>query len=502
MSLGPSTRRSILALLAVSAATFGCAAVPAGESGGSGGDTSSSSGGSGPGGQTTGGSSGGSTGSTGTGGSTGSTGTGGATGHGGSSSVGGSTGSSGVGGATGHGGSSGVGGSTGSSGVGGSTGSTGVGGSSGSCAGTLMMCSGSCVDTTGSQNNCGGCGKACRADETCWQSACKCPTGQGDCGGSCKDIMASTVNCGTCGNACATGATCVTGVCQCPTGQTACSSACTDENTDGKNCGSCGKVCASGTSCLFGACLDPTSLTCTPSAQANKTPMSAASITLGKYWINNNEWGASSGSGTQSIWSTCQQGDLIGWGTSWSWTGTTNAVKSYASSILGWQWGWKLTNAAGMPIDTGLPLQISSGSKLNCGWSFNFTQSGGSADVAYDIFAHAMKMPGTNDNPTDEIMIWLYTANGAGPIGTKQATVTIDSASWNLYRGMSTWNVFSYVRATNATSAVVNVMDFMNDLVSRGWMQTSKYVTSVQSGTEIFTGTGELDTTGYYCRVQ
>jgi xyloglucan-specific endo-beta-1,4-glucanase len=45
-------------------------------------------------------------------------------------------------------------------------------------------------------------------------------------------------------------------------------------------------------------------------------------------------------------------------------------------------------------------------------------------------------------------------------------------------------------------------MDFMNDLVSRGWVQSSKYLTSVQSGTEIFTGTGELDTTGYYCRIQ
>ena len=118
------------------------------------------------------------------------------------------------------------------------------------------------------------------------------------------------------------------------------------------------------------------------------------------------------------------------------------------------------------------------------------------------MFLHTIAMPGTNDTPTDEIMIWLYTAGGAGPIGTKQTTVTIDSASWDLYRGSTTWNVFSYVRTANATSAVINVMDFMNDLVARGWVQSSKYLSSVQSGTEIFTGTGELDTTGYYCRVQ
>jgi hypothetical protein len=266
-------------------------------------------------------------------------------------------------------------------------------------------------------------------------------------------------------------------------------------NTDGKNCGKCGTVCASGTQCLFGACLDPNSLSCTPSAKANTSSANAASITLGKYWINNNEWGASTGSGTQSIWSTCQEGDLIGWGTSWNWTGTSNKVKSYASSVLGWQFGWKLTNG-------GLPLQISSTSNLNCGWSFSFNNSGGSAEVAYDVFIHQIMMPGTNDNPTDEMMIWLDVLNGAAPEGTKQTTVTIDSASWDLYRGSTTWNVFSYVRTQNATSAVVNIKDFTGDLVARGWLQSSKYITSVQSGTEIFTGTGELDTTGYYCRIQ
>ena len=41
------------------------------------------------------------------------------------------------------------------------------------------------------------------------------------------------------------------------------------------------------------------------------------------------------------------------------------------------------------------------------------------------------------------------------------------------------------------------MMDFMNDLVTRGWMQSSKYVRSVQAGTEVFTGTGQLDTRGY-----
>ncbi|WP_239311423.1 GH12 family glycosyl hydrolase domain-containing protein [Plantactinospora mayteni] len=55
---------------------------------------------------------------------------------------------------------------------------------------------------------------------------------------------------------------------------------------------------------------------------------------------------------------------------------------------------------------------------------------------------------------------------------------------------MGTWNVYSYVRTSNITSATLNLRDFTNDVVSRGWMSSSKYLTSVQAGPEIFTGNG------------
>lgn len=370
------------------------------------------------------------------------------------------------------------------------------------CAGSLTKCGASCVDLMGSQNNCGMCGKSCPADQACWQGACRCATGYAVCGGTCKDVATSTINCGTCGNVCATGASCVMGMCQCPAEGLACSGACKAVNTDPQNCGKCGTVCGAGTMCLYGGCIDPTSVACSPKAEAGRTSAQAASISMGKYWVNNNQWGYKTGSGTQSIWSTCQQGDLVGWGTGWSWTGTSNAVKSYASSILGWHWGWKVGN-------TGMPVQISSGKKLNCGWDFTVTQSGGSLDISYDIFAHTISNAGTNDDPTDEIMIWLYKQEGAGPIGTKQATVTIGGTAWDLYRGtvndgnnQHRWNVFSYVRVANATTSVLNIMDFMNDLVSRSWIQSSKYLSTIQSGVEVFAGTGQLITNGYYCRIQ
>jgi hypothetical protein len=58
------------------------------------------------------------------------------------------------------------------------------------------------------------------------------------------------------------------------------------------------------------------------------------------------------------------------------------------------------------------------------------------------------------------------------------------------------------VRVNNATNVSFNIRDFTSDLVSRGWMSSSKYLTSVQAGTEVFIGSGTLNTTSYSTNVQ
>jgi hypothetical protein len=373
------------------------------------------------------------------------------------------------------------------------------------CAAGLTKCGAACVDITGSQVNCGSCGNACPADQSCWQSACICPTGQDTCGanGACVDVQANTSNCGKCGNACATGASCTGGSCACPGAQIACSGKCVDPSSDKSNCGACGKTCSGSTSCLSGACLDPTTLTCSGSQQNNSCTKDA-NITLGPYWVNNNWWGASGGSGQACIWSNCVTGDLAGWGQSFNWTGDASQVKSYASIIFGWQWGWR-TNSGGQRLVTALPLQLNSNKAVNCGWDFAVTPSGTvTLNVSYDLFVHSIANAGTNDDPTDEVMIWLYRANGAAPIGSKTgAAFSAGGGTFDLYDGANTkWKVHSYVRQTNGTTAVLNLMDFMHDLASRGLVANTKYLSSVQAGSEVFLGQGQVQTNGFYCRVQ
>jgi hypothetical protein len=128
--------------------------------------------------------------------------------------------------------------------------------------------------------------------------------------------------------------------------------------------------------------------------------------------------------------------------------------------------------------------------------------TGGVFNVAYDLFTHSMAMPGSSDDPLEEIMIWLYREGGAGPIGNQIDTVSVAGADWALHQGTNVWNVLSFVRTTNTTSAAFNIMDFMNTLVSGGYIPSSRYLSNVEAGTEVFSGTGRLDTDSFYCTIQ
>src|SRR5262245_1480 len=101
------------------------------------------------------------------------------------------------------------------------------------------------------------------------------------------------------------------------------------------------------------------------------------SITMGKYWLNSNLWGAHTGSGTQCLWGASASSSTIAWGTDWNWSGQANSVKSYNCAVLGWHWGWKLPH-------TGLPLQLSTRRSVQTTWNFDLTQTApGGLNVAY-----------------------------------------------------------------------------------------------------------------------
>jgi hypothetical protein len=328
-------------------------------------------------------------------------------------------------------------------------------------------------------------------DDVEFIGATACDAGLKLCGTECTDTTTDQDNCGTCGNKCADPHTCSGGKCVCSSPYTDCSGTCVNLQIDAQNCGGCGKSCSG--QCSGGSCQASTCAANMP--QQNKQTNKGDNIDLGKYFINNNWWGDASASGSQSIWSTCSSGNTIGWGTEWNWSGGSGVI-SYASAVLGWHYGWKMSN-------TGLPIQLSAGKTITCGWTYR-VQPGQTINVSYDLFAHTQSNPTESQEPSDEIMIWLYRAGGAGPIGGTVASVNIGGSSWELHQGSNgRWQVHSYVRTSNAdTGATLVISDFLKDLTTSRGLSASKYLSSIQSGTEVYQGSGRLDTDQYYCVIQ
>ena len=231
-----------------------------------------------------------------------------------------------------------------------------------------------------------------------------------------------------------------------------------------------------------------------PAARGAATSDEFGTIFVSKYFLNNNVWGqGDSPSGWNAIWNS-NSSSPVWWGTAYNWpvNGNPNSVKAYPSIVSGWHWGNWSNNS-------GLPVRIWDNKNVSTGGNFTL-QNAGVQNVAYDCWFHTLANPTWEHQPSDELMIWVASYGGAGPLGTYQETVTIAGTLWNVYKGNIGWNVYSFVRVSNTTSWSFNIRDFTNYVTySKGWMSNAKFLTSVQFGTEVFStnGSGQLDVGNY-----
>jgi hypothetical protein len=228
-------------------------------------------------------------------------------------------------------------------------------------------------------------------------------------------------------------------------------------------------------------------------ARATTTCRPGGSVMMGKYWLVDDIQGET-GSGWQCVWDGWKSDSTIGWGTSWSWSGRPTSVKSFAAGVLGWRWGTKVPVA-------GLPVRLSALRSAKTAWSFQAPGSG-SFDIGYELWLHDVPNPDAASEPAGQVVIWLYGSGGATPQGVKVAKVKIAGTSWDLYEGRTGWDVYSFVRTSNTSSATLDLKDFLDQLRTRRGLGSSTYLSGVAAGIEVFTGTGQLTTTSYRVDVQ
>lgn len=99
-------------------------------------------------------------------------------------------------------------------------------------------------------------------------------------------------------------------------------------------------------------------------------------------------------------------------------------------------------------------------------------------------------------------MVWLAAYGGAGPIsstGSAIATATIGSYTFKLYSGTNgDTTVYSFVSTSTVTSFTGDLNLFFQYLIDNEGISSSLYITSLQAGTEPFTGSNAVMTTSSY----
>jgi xyloglucan-specific endo-beta-1,4-glucanase len=112
------------------------------------------------------------------------------------------------------------------------------------------------------------------------------------------------------------------------------------------------------------------------------------------------------------------------------------------------------------------------------------------SDVSYDLWL----APSVGANNKYEIMIWLGSYGGAGPISETNdkplATPTILGTKWKLFKGPNgDTTVFSFVAPKNIGNWNGDLKKFFDYLTTSQGVSKDMVVTSLQAGTEPFVGT-------------
>jgi hypothetical protein len=199
------------------------------------------------------------------------------------------------------------------------------------------------------------------------------------------------------------------------------------------------------------------------------------SVNGGEYTVQNNVWGADtsqcisvSGTGFTVTVSEHNQG----------------SVASYPSIYKGCHWG-ECTNNSGMPIQV---------SNINSA-PFSYAVGSSRPSGTYNISAEAWLSPSADSSQGydggAEIMIWLDNS-GMYPAGSQIGTFD----GHDVYYSDVGWNFLTYVK-TGRNSASGDIMAFINDAMSRGYIQSSWYLHDFEAGFELMVGGAGLQVSSF-----
>jgi len=175
---------------------------------------------------------------------------------------------------------------------------------------------------------------------------------------------------------------------------------------------------------------------------------------------------------------------------------STPGIVSYGSIRYG------LHPSENISTTTKLPIQVSSvPTTANVAGSVSTTcQTSCGYDTTYDIFV----MPTNAPSGTNGVEILIHTSDSRTTDSTTpNGTATLNGVTYQvLYNGFTGSGGFSNVQylapaGTSITNLGLDIHALMADLVTRGYIKSTDYLTAIEFGTEVGYGTGTTDITNF-----
>jgi hypothetical protein len=189
-------------------------------------------------------------------------------------------------------------------------------------------------------------------------------------------------------------------------------------------------------------------------------------VTKSKYYITNDTWNLANYVGLSQKIYVCNYNSWYAIATMNNATGDF-AVKTSPNIQETWY-----------PI----PTKLSSWKSITS--QFSDVPPGAGSNYGIWEFEYDVWLNGIADGNSTEVMIWTYN-DGQTPLGSPSGLFTDGGRTYEVYHSSPPHQYIAFVDRSNNLSGRVNLLDFFNYVISRGWMPRSSTLYQICHGVEL-----------------